>query len=76
MGEDCEPERNIMKYIIGIEETIVGNFEVEANSKEEALGLAKEKYNNCEFVNEPGDLVEKRVAVRTDGGDFSEWEEF
>lgn len=65
-----------MKYCISIEETVVGNFEVEANSKEEALKIAKEKYNNCEFVNEPGDLVEKRIAVRTNGEDFSGWEEF
>ena len=65
-----------MKYCISIEETVVGNFEVEANSKEEALKIAKEKYNNCEFVNEPGDLVEKRIAVRTNGEDFSGWEDF
>ena len=51
-------------------------FEVEANSKEEALAIAKNKYDNCEFVNEPGDLVEKRIAVRTNGEDFSGWEEF
>ena len=65
-----------MKYFISIEETVVGNYEVEANSKEEALKIAKEKYDNCEFVNEPGDLVEKSIAVRTDGEDFSEWDEF
>ena len=65
-----------MKYIIGIEETVVGEFEVDANSKEEALKIAKEKYDNCEFVNEPGDLVEKSIAVRTDGEGFSGWEEF
>ena len=64
-----------MKYCISIEETVVGNFEVEANSKEEALEIAKEKYDNCEFVNEPGDLVEKSIAVRTTGEDFNEWEE-
>ena len=65
-----------MKYYISIKETVVGNFEVDANSKEEALEIAKEKYDNCEFVNEPGDLVEKSIAVGTDGEDFSEWEEF
>ncbi len=65
-----------MKYSISIEETIVGNFEVEANSKEEALAIAKNKYDNCEFVNEPGDLVEKRIAVKTNDEDVEEWEEF
>ena len=65
-----------MKYSISIEETIVGNFEVEANSKEEALAIAKNKYDNCEFVNEPGDLVEKRIAVKTNDEDVEEWEIF
>jgi hypothetical protein len=65
-----------MKYCISIEETVVGSFEVEAKSKEEALEIAKEKYDNCEFVNEPGDLVEKKIAARVDGEDFSGWEEF
>ena len=65
-----------MKYYISIEETVVGSFEVEAKSKEEALEIAKEKYDNCEFVNEPGDLVEKKIAVRTSNEDFGEWEEF
>lgn len=65
-----------MKYYISIEETVVGNFEVEANSREEAFELAKEKYDNCEFVNEPGDLVEKKISARADGEAFSGWEEF
>ena len=65
-----------MKYCISIEEIVVGDFEVEANSKEEALAIAKNKYNNCEFVNEPGDLVEKRITVRTGDEDFGESKEF
>lgn len=65
-----------MKYCISIEETVVGNFEVEANSKEEALEIAKEKYDNCEFVNEPGYLVEKRIVVRDNDENFYELEKF
>lgn len=65
-----------MKYCISIEEIVVGNFEVEANSKEEALAIAKNKYDNCEFVNEPGDLVEKRIVVRDNDENFCEWEKF
>lgn len=52
-----------MKYCINIKETVVGNFEVQANSKEEALKIAKEKYDNCEFVNEPGDLVDLEITL-------------
>ena len=65
-----------MKYKICIEETVVGNFEVEANSKEEALRIAKDKYNNSEFVNEPGKLTSKTMAVALDGENFDEWVEF
>ncbi len=65
-----------MKYCISIEETVVGSFEVEAKSKEEALEIAKEKYDNCEFVNEPGELVGKRIAISTNGENFDEWEGF
>lgn len=65
-----------MKYCISIEEIVVGNFEVDANSKEEALEIAKEKYDNCEFVNEPGDLVEKRIVVKDNDENFYEWEKF
>ena len=65
-----------MKYNICIEETVVGNFEVEANSKEEALEIAKEKYNNCEFVNEPGELVNKRISASANNDDYYEMEDF
>ena len=63
-----------MKYNICIEETVVGNFEVDANSKEEALEIAKDKYNNGEFVNEPGDLICVQASVMTSDGQFEKWE--
>ena len=53
----------------------MGNFKVEANSREEALEIAKENYYSGEFVNEPGELVEKKIAVRTNKEDFGVWEE-
>ena len=51
-----------MIYKIGIEETVVGSFQVEASSREEAIKFAIEKYHNSEFVNEPGDLIDKRIT--------------
>ena len=51
-----------MIYNIGIEETVVGHFEIEASSREEAIKFAIEKYHNSEFVNEPGDLIDKRIT--------------
>ena len=52
-----------MKYFVNIEETVNGVFEVEANSKEEAYAIARDKYNNGELVNEPGNVTYKQVLV-------------
>ena len=65
-----------MKYYVNIEETVNGIFEVEANSEKEAFDIAKQKYFDCEFVNEPGELVEKRIAVRNKWQSFNNWEVF
>lgn len=65
-----------MRYRINIEETVVGEFTVEANSKSEAIEIAKAKYRNCEFVNCPGDLVEKRISVCSKDNECLEWEVF
>lgn len=65
-----------MKYFVNIEEIVNGIFEVEANSSEEALDIARQKYNDSEFVNEPGDLTCVRASVATKYGEFKDWEEF
>ena len=65
-----------MIYNIGIEETVVGHFEIEASSREEALKFAIEKYHNCEFVNEPGDLIDKKISASLNNEDIDVWEEF
>lgn len=44
------------KYIITIEETIVQDFEIEAESPEEAFEIAEKKYDAGEFVLEPGEV--------------------
>ena len=65
-----------MIYKIGIEETVVGNFKLEASSREEAIKLAIEKYHNSEFVNEPGDLIDKKISASLNNENMGVWEEF
>lgn len=51
-------------FIVTIEETVDQDFEVEAVDMEEAEEIAIEKYNNGEFVLEPGNLTDKMISVR------------
>lgn len=61
-------------YKIGIEEIVSGEFEVKAETSEQALEIAKEKYRSGEFVLEPGELQSKNIAVLEP--ESTEWKEF
>lgn len=52
-----------MKFLVNIEEVINQNFEVEAETVEEALEIAIEKYDNGEFVLENSELNSTSVEV-------------
>lgn len=65
-----------MKYKVCIEETVSQEFSVEAETADEALEIAEEKYNNCEFVLEPGNLVSKQMCITSPEGECTEWTEF
>ncbi len=66
-----------MKVFVTIEETVSETFEVEANSVEEALEIAKEKYYDGEFVLEPGNVVGKMIQGREENSEEStEWSDF
>ena len=65
-----------MKYKVCIEETVSEEFEVEAETPEQALEIAEEKYNNCEFVLEPGNLVAKQMCITFPEDECTEWTEF
>lgn len=64
------------KYTIAIEETIVDEFEIEANDFNEAMNIAEEKYRKGEFVLSPGEVQFKQMAVISPSCERTEWNEF
>ena len=64
------------KYIITIEEMISKNFEVEANTIEEAMEVAEHRYRIGEYIIAPGNLVTKQMAVTSPDNELTEWTEF
>ena len=65
-----------MKYTITIEEAVAKDFEVEADSAEEAYKEAKQKYNNSEFVLDPGECQFRQIAITKPSNECTEWQEF
>lgn len=63
-------------YKIAIEETLVEEFEVMANSAEEALEIAEEKYQEGEFVLAPGEVQYKQMSVIKPVMEATNWIEF
>ena len=64
-----------MKITVTIEEHVVQDFDVEANTLEEAMEIAAQKYYDCEFVINSTDVTAK-LMMADDGENCTEWEEF
>ena len=64
-----------MAYYVTIEELVSKKFKVDAYSMEEAMNIAKEKYNTGEFILAPGILVAKQMCAEN-GTETTEWTEF
>ena len=64
-----------MKYTIMIEETNTKNFEIEAESVEEAYGIAEQKYKSGEFVLDPGECQFRQMAITNPSKESAEWRE-
>lgn len=64
------------KFVIAIEETVVEEFEVKANSANEALYIAQNNYKKGEFVISPGEVQSKKISVVNPKSESSEWIEF
>ena len=61
------------KYTIAIEETVVEEFEVMAETEKEALEIAHKKYQNKEFILEPGEVQHAQMAVVQPYREKIEW---
>lgn len=61
------------KYVIVIEETVSEDFEVTAESEQEALEIAEQKYNSGEFVLEPGFLQETKFGIVDEDENQIKW---
>ena len=64
-----------MKITVTIEEHVVQDFDVEANTLEEAMEIAAQKYYDCEFVINSANVTAK-LMMADDGENCTEWEEF
>lgn len=67
-----------MKYIVTIEETCSQDFEIEADSIEEAIDIATDEYNNGDLILDDACLTNKLMSVRNDCDetDCTDWFEF
>ena len=63
------------KYIVTIEETLDDDFEVMANSPEEALRIAEEKYWSCDFIVGPN-VTYRQMSVQKPSEEVTSWLEF
>lgn len=65
------------KFIIAIEEIVSEQFEIEAETMEEAMEIAEDQYKKGILVLEPGTLVAKQMCgTDPSTGDCTEWSEF
>lgn len=64
-----------MKIKVTIEEHISQAFEVEANTLEEAMQIAEDKYRSGEFVVENANVT-ARLMMAENNYEATEWEEF
>lgn len=65
-----------MKIQVTIEEHIAETFEVEADSLEEAMEIASQKYDEGEFVLDAYQVPNIKLMMADNGQFQSEWREF
>lgn len=74
-GSYKKKQEGIAAYSIVIEETVSKSFIVMASSKKQALAIAEDKYKTGEFVLDPGEVHQRKMAVIEPENDELEWNE-
>ena len=64
------------KFIVAIEETVIEEFEVTAESAEKAMSIAKKKYKSGELELAPGEVQYKQMSIVNPENEVTEWIEF
>ena len=64
------------KYHVVIEEIISEEFEIEANSEEDAISKAINEYDSGSFVLSPGNVEGRQIAIVGEDDEFKDWIEF
>lgn len=65
-----------MKYTITIEEIVTKDFEIEANSANEAYETAEQKYKSGEYILDPGECQFRQIAITKPSDEATKWREF
>ncbi len=64
------------KFVIAIEETVAQEFEIIADTAEEAVEIAKEQYKKGIIVLSPGEAQFRQMAIVKPEKESTEWCEF
>ena len=64
------------KFVIAIEESIVQEFEIIADTAEEEMEIAEEQYRKGDLVLCPGEAQFRQMAIVKPDNEVTEWCEF
>lgn len=68
---------NKQKYVVTIEEVVAESFDIEAESMEQAIQIAQDKYRKYEIILEPRYLISKQMKCDYPANEITtDWFEF
>ena len=72
--ELLEDNQMSRKFTVIIKEIVTETFEIEAENENDAVDKGIQKYKACEWVLEPGELEEAKIAIINEQGIHGAWE--